>query len=205
MVSPVFIRESPCWRRLAVAVAFCLLASQAAQAAPSQVILIRHGEKPSDGDEPRMQGALPTGKDDLSLKGWERAYALAPYFLGMLKEAPVAIYAQKPGQEHRKSRRPVQTVQQIAGHFKLEVNQRFQHDDGADMAKEILSNPSYDGKVVLICWEHHVIPDIAKALGVKDPPAFPEVFDRTWVIAFENGKAELRDLPQMLMRGDSSD
>ena len=55
-------------------------------AEPAQVIIIRHAEKPDEGNE-------------LSLAGRERAAALAPYFLGetaLLRFGPpVAIYVQR--------------------------------------------------------------------------------------------------------------
>jgi hypothetical protein len=58
--------------------------------------------------------------------------------------------------------------------------------------------------MVLICWEHKAIPALAKQLGVKDPPHFPDVFDRLWVISFpRDGKPGLRDLPQKLLFGDA--
>ena len=41
--------------------------------------------------------------------------------------------------------------------------------DYAQMVKEILTKPEYDGKVVLICWEHKAIGDLATAFGVAQP------------------------------------
>lgn len=164
-------------------------------AGPAQVILIRHAEKPEEGH-------------DLSLKGRERAAALVPYFqetpevLEFMK--PVAIYAQKSTDGHP-SRRPVQTVQPLAAALKLPVRQ-FGHSDFQDMVKEIRGAAEYEGKTVLICWEHHVITKIANEFGVKDPPDFPSAFDRTWIISFPaGGKPKLRDVPQKLMYGDRSD
>ena len=60
----------------------CLLLSlvgAVALAKPGQVIIIRHGEKPAEGD-------------DLTVKGRERAAALAPFFQDG-DYRPVAIYA----------------------------------------------------------------------------------------------------------------
>src|SRR5262249_9427793 len=115
---------------------------------------------------------------------------------------PVAIYAQKSTDTHR-SKRPVETVKGLAKAVKLTVIE-FAHDDYAKMVREITGKPEYEGKTVLICWEHHAIRDIAVELGVKNPPKFPGAFDRIWVITFpKKGKPTLRDLPQKLMFGDS--
>ena len=124
---------------------------------PAEVIIMRHGEKPEQGD-------------DLSLKGRERAAALVPFFLNRDKELPVAIYAQRPGEEHH-SRRMVETVMPLAHELKLEVK-TCERSDYAEMIKEILAKPEYDGKVVLICWEHKAIRDLATALGIAAPPAW---------------------------------
>lgn len=69
-----------------------------------------------------------------------------------------------------------------------------------------MKNPSYEGKMVLIAWEHRIIPEIAEEFGVMNAPKkWPgEVFDRLWVIDFEGGKpVNFRNLPQRLMFGDS--
>jgi hypothetical protein len=128
-----------------------------AEGKPAQVILIRHAEKPPEGD-------------DLSLKGKERAAALVPYFLGRPEvlqfKAPVAIYAQGPKKEGS-SRRPVETVKGLAAALKLDVIDKFTHDEYPQMVEEVLARPEYEGKTVLDCWEHKILPDIARAFGVK--------------------------------------
>jgi hypothetical protein len=165
-----------------------------AVAGPAQVILIRHAEKPSEGH-------------GLSQKGKERAAALVPFFLGrpevLQYKTPVAIYAQKSTETHR-SRRPVNTVKALAKKLELEVIE-YAHEDFARLVKEITSNRKYDGKMVLICWEHKAIRDLAREFGVKHAPKFPDVFDRVWIISFakEGKPPALLDLPQKLMFGDS--
>jgi hypothetical protein len=162
------------------------------------VILIRHGEKPGHGN------------DDLSQQGWERAAALVPYFKGRPEvldfKTPAAIYAQSPKKEGS-SLRPLHTVQGLAQALNLDVVQKYTRDDFQPMVDEILANPKYKGRMVLICWEHHVIPKIARALGAKDPPGFEDdVYDRTWVLTFKDtGKVALKVLPQRLMFDDTKE
>lgn len=170
----------------------CLLLSlvgAVALAKPGQVIIIRHGEKPAEGD-------------DLTVKGRERAAALAPFFQDG-DYRPVAIYACSPSEEHH-SRRCVETATPLAEAMKMTLK-TFHHGDFAPMAKEILSCPEYDGKIVLICWSHKEIPAVAAALGVADPPKWRgEVFDRLWIIRFSDGKATMHDAPQRLLYDDSA-
>lgn len=73
------------------------------------------------------------------------------------------------------------------------------------MTNAILDDLAFAGKIVLICWHHANIPDVAKALGVSKPPKWDgKVFDRVWKITYPKGQATLNDLPQMLLFGDSN-
>ena len=170
-------------------------------AQPAKVLIIRHAEKPEQGH-------------CLSVKGWQRATALVPFFLGELSDEcgnpqpgfarPAAIFAQKPTEEN-KSLRPLQTVQGLAQAMKIEL-QRYAHTGVAQMVQDIRATPALTGKTILICWEHHAIPKVAQAFGVQDPPEFHgSAFDRVWVINIKDGKAKLRDVPQQLLFGDSSE
>jgi len=162
---------------------------------PAQVIIIRHGEKPD-----------PEGTE-LSLKGRERAAALVPYFVSepdvLEFGTPIAIYAQ--AQKHEdSSKRSIQTVTPLADALHLKINHSFERDDFKDMVKEINRDEKYEGHTVLICWEHKVIPKIAKEFGAEDAPKkFRKVYDRTWVLTFKDHKCTCDDLPQQLMFGDS--
>jgi hypothetical protein len=183
-------------RSPALGLLVCSVCAAPVRAEPAQVLIIRHAEKPAKGH-------------DLSLKGRERAAALVPYFLGTRKllhyKASVAVYAQKSTKGHR-SRRPVQTVQGLAAALDLKVIE-YPHDDYAKMVADIRARPEYRGKTVLICWEHHGIPPLARAFGVQAPAKWPaKAFDRVWVLTFPpGGRPTFRDLPQRLLDGDSSD
>lgn len=164
------------------------------EATPGQVILLRHGEKPEQGSY-------------LTKKGFTRAAALVPFFTLPPANAsfniPMVIYAQAPG-DGDKSTRPVQTVAPLASALGVELVAEFCKTDYKKMVKAINENPAYDGMTVLICWAHGKIPHIAKAFGVQNPPAFPDVFDRIWVIDFSGDQVvSFQDLPQQLLYGDS--
>jgi hypothetical protein len=163
----------------------------AAEAKPAKVMIMRHGEKPEKGD-------------DLTQKGQERAWALVPFFTcDSLYGKPDAIFAQEPTDEHR-SRRPVQTVTPLANALKVDIK-KFGHSDFAKMVRQIMTDSQYDGQMVLICWEHHAIPDVAAEFGIKNAPVWPDnIFDRLWIITFPDSKPQLKIAPEKLLYGDAS-
>ncbi len=80
---------------------------------------------------------------------------------------------------------------------------RFTHLEYREVVKAVYANPAYEGKTVVVCWEHHVIPDLAKAFGVKDAPRWHEkVFDEFWIIQYPNGKAQMTVVPERVLAGD---
>lgn len=163
-------------------------------AVPAGIFIVRHGEKLPDIDH-------------LSTKGEERAAALAPYFAGtygLTSNNVAAVYAAKSNAE---SIRPVQTCTPLANLFKQPVNSEFKDEDYKQAAQQILTNANYNGKFVIICWKHHVIPQLAHALGIIPQPRkwHNNIFDRVWVIHYDQaGKVTLfKNLPQKLLFGDS--
>jgi hypothetical protein len=166
-----------------------------ALAGPAQVIIIRHGEKPETGS-------------DLSPRGYQRAQALVGFFQNnpavTQHGPPAAIYAEKPKPDGSQVR-PLETVQPLAASLGLQVDTDYKKADASGLAQSILSNPDYRGRMVLISWEHHVIPAIAQAFGLSRPPDWADdVFDRAWILNFDGGKpVSLQNVPQRLLPGDS--
>lgn len=165
---------------------------------PAYVILIRHAEKPETGEE-------------LSARGKERAAALAPFFLERPEITrfgkPTAIYAERP-KKATSSVRPMDTVAPLAKAIDRQVIDKFTRVEIEPMAKEILTQPAYSGKMVLVCWEHSMIPPLAKALGCTTAPDkwHGKAFDRLWVLSYHpDGSVTFEDLPQRLLFGDSKD
>ncbi len=178
---------------VSILVVSCLLVSTA-HARPAEVILIRHAEKPDDGD-------------GLSEKGWARARALPrllerPDLTRFGK--PVELFGMVPT-KNRPSRRALETLKYAAEALGLAINSNYSREQYDDLANEILENPDYNEKAVWVCWEHKVLIEMAKALGVKETPEWPdEQFDRAWVLDFDrNDKVTLSDLPERLLPGDS--
>jgi hypothetical protein len=158
-------------RSLALVCFFIWTWALGVRAAPAKIIIVRHGEKPADGNE-------------LSVKGCERAYMLPNFFKVWSINA---IYAQQPNGKNS-SLRPIQTVTPTALTANLKINNSFHRDDYALMTNELLNNPSLNGKTVVVSWEHSVIPKIAESLGVHLTSTLTDwpgsIFDQAWVITF---------------------
>lgn len=163
-------------------------------ASPSEIILLRHAEKPDKGS-------------NLSDRGWQRAAALPQIFLNRpeLKRLgpPAALYAMAPDQDN--GLRPMQTMKYVAQTFNLPLLTPATRYQTQALVDEILGRRDLDGKQVVVCWEHHQLSDIAAELGLSPVPKYPsDRFDRIWMVDFDtNGNVtSFRDLPQGLLDGD---
>jgi broad specificity phosphatase PhoE len=164
-----------------------------APSGPHIIMIIRHGEKPDDSE---------SGKDpDLSKKGFERADALAKVIPARFP-TPDFLFATH---KSKNSNRPVETITPLSAALREPIDATFKVDEVDKISKEILTDPKYAGKTILIAWHHEEIPELAKALGVKNVPDKWDaaVFDRVWVVTYNNGVATWRDLPQKALAGDS--
>lgn len=140
-----------------------------------KVIIIRHGEKPNDGD-------------NLSCQGQNRALQL-----------PTVLYNKfgRPDQTYvpslslglsTKHARMFQTVSPFAIQYNLTVNSQFDEKDYQNVATEVLNKTG----TVLLVWEHSAIHHLAKKLGVKNSPDWnDDDFDSIWIITFAEGVASL--------------
>ena len=140
-----------------------------------KVVIIRHGEKPKDGD-------------NLSCQGQNRALQLAAVLHAKLN-IPDDIYvpALKSDDETKHSRM-FQTISPFAIKYNLHINSKYSSDENEKIAKSVFKK---DG-LVLMVWEHSAIQALAGALGVKDtPPWADKDFDSIWVINYQDGKAIL--------------
>jgi hypothetical protein len=175
--------------KAAFTLVFALATSASAQsrvAPPAHIILIRHGEKPADPDNSHLSPA-----------GVARAQQLVPFITkdpAMSKlGVPVAVFASQTT-KHDNGQRSQETVAPLAKALNLPVQTPFRSNNYAALAEQILANPAYSGKTVLIAWTHEEIPRLAAALGVTPrPPKWKDsVYDRVYVISYgKGGKASL--------------
>ena len=189
---------------------FCAAAALAcgapAFAAPAQVVIIRHAEKQEYGNQ-------------LSEKGFRRAEALVNFFLSVPAVTgygtPVAVYAAAPKNEDS-SIRSIQTVTPLARALNITINTDFTRGQAHKLVKDIMENPRYTGRMVLICWQHGHTTDIVRELAEYSPygPAaeiflpdeWPDAkYDRAWIIDRYRGRVtSFKDIPQRLLPGDSN-
>ncbi|KAL9058444.1 MAG: hypothetical protein Q9162_001739 [Coniocarpon cinnabarinum] len=148
------------------ALALTLFLSTLAASKPT-VYLIRHGEKPDDGN-------------GLTEQGEQRAQCLRTVFGASSAYDIGYIMAEQPKKDGSRQR-PLDTVQPLATDLNLNVDTSCDRDD-ADCVEDVVK--SYDGPGnVLICWEHKRLTDIAEALGDNDAPDYPDDrFDVIWTL-----------------------
>jgi hypothetical protein len=161
------------------------------QRPPTTILIIRHAEKPPQGDP------------DLSAEGYARAQLLLKAFipLGVRPDLPTPQYIFAAAASTH-SNRSALTVIPLAEALHLQINQDYKDHDYTNLAAELLSG-RYAGKVILVSWHHGKIPQLAAALGARPPydPWPEQQFDRIWKIDYVNGKATLQDLPYEIPPG----
>jgi broad specificity phosphatase PhoE len=179
-----------------VALVVAVVACSQSHAQPREVLIIRHAEKQDTSIH-------------LSPEGQKRAEALPRLFVKSPDRpdpfpTPVFLFATKKSSN---SNRPVETVTPLAKALDLDINDRFNDDEYDKLAHELLTNPRYAGKTVLVCWHHEKIPELAQSLKVQDVPKEwkGQVFDRVWAITYKDGKAKLGIRHQALLPQDEKD
>ena len=192
-------------RILLAFIAAALLGAGTAFAAPAQIILIRHAEKPEAGA-------------GLSPQGFKRADALVKFFKSEPAVRrygdPAAIFAAAPKNEDS-SIRSIQTVTPLAKALGIQIDSSFMCGQTNKLARAIMENPAYNGCMVLICWQHERLIDAAQAFveyNNSSPAVFnsiplewpSETFDRAWILDLVDGKVvSFKNIPQRLLPGDS--
>jgi len=139
-----------------------------------RVVIIRHGEKPDNGD-------------NLSCKGFNRSLQLPAVLYSKFK-VPDKIFV--PSMNNGKSAshiRMFETITPFAIKYNVAINSKFDVDNVKEMAGSILKTNGY----ALVVWEHDKIDNLVKALGAdaKGMKWGGDDFDSIWIITFKNGKA----------------
>jgi broad specificity phosphatase PhoE len=177
----------------------------------TKIMVIRHAEKPAESGFPT--GVLETGEQDpesLTVRGWERAGALLCFFAptaGGLQYPDIAqpqfLFASGTG-KRSDSLRPQQTIKPLSEKLKLSVNTDYSKGEEKDLVAHVLGCSG----VVLICWQHEYISNIAnEILGETiTPQNWPKSrFDLVWVFDLNpiSGKYNFKQIPQLLLASDS--
>lgn len=153
---------------------------------PKRVVLLRHAEK--------------TGEDGdihLSKAGFARAKRLATYIPDTFG-APVAIFA---APRTPLSARSIETVTPLSLAINVTISPGVVDAALPAFVRALFSDPELNGGTIVVCWQHHDLPEIARLLGVPDnvcPEPWPDdVFDAIIDITYdEDGNCTAQRLSQ---------
>jgi hypothetical protein len=141
-----------------------------------KVIIIRHGEKPKNGDNLNCQGLNRAGllPDVIISKFGVPAYSYVP----SLSADSVTKHA-----------RMFQTLTPLAVKYNLAINSKFNGKDSSGIVQDILKKQGN----VLVVWDHRSIVPIIHAFGINGTQLKwdDDDFDSIWIITFKNGVAVL--------------
>ncbi|HKQ52380.1 MAG TPA: histidine phosphatase family protein [Pyrinomonadaceae bacterium] len=179
----------------------------------TKIMLMRHGEKPTN--DPPPYGVTVDGEresESLTVRGWQRAGALAAFFAPADNSfqdpalaRPQFIYASTPT-KRQGSRRSVETMTPLAEKLAIRINANYPKLEFDRMLEEAFLCSG----VVLICWQHELLPKIAnRILGDQKtaPQEWPEDrYDMVWVFDRDatSGRYDFKQVPQNLLMGDWS-
>ena len=181
--------------------------------AASKIMLIRHGEK-ADGTGATI-GVAISGREDpreLSVRGWQRAGAIAVLF-GRVSDltgrapalpVPTSIYAARSSP---KSNRSLRTVELLAASLSITIDASYGDGDEADVVSKAVAR----GGTALIAWKHDGLPVLAGLVSggrVECPSKWPDDrFDVVWLFERANPLQPWRfsQVPQLLLPGDRAD
>jgi hypothetical protein len=118
---------------------------------------------------------------------------------------PTHLFASKVGIDSN-SQRPRETLQPLAERLGLTIDTRFLKSQ----LKELVAAARTAEGVVLVAWEHHLIPSIATLItgdATRVPAAWPDDrYDLVWILEPEaSGSYGFRQVAQMLLAGDRAD
>lgn len=178
---------------------------------PERIMFIRHAEKPAPDLGSGVDANGKADEESLAVRGWQRAGALARFFCPAegahaAKLTPGSVFAPGTGPAS-KSRRSMQTVAPLVALLQetsaVNFVTAYLKDDGVALMKDVLAQSG----VVLIAWEHKILPSLIAYLphAPKVPASWPEDrFDLVWVLDRTADGWIFTQLPQMLLAGDST-
>jgi len=175
----------------------------------AKIMLMRHTERP-DADK-SIRGVTQEGiknKEELSVRGWQRAGALvrffAPqdnHFVHPALARPRILFACKAGPT-APSLRPQHSLLPLAELLEVEFNCDYSEGEEEALVEKVLAAEG----TPLISWKHrnmHVIANMI--LGNKEtaPQDWPlDRFDLVWVFDRQGTNWTFSQVPQLLLAGD---
>jgi hypothetical protein len=172
--------------------------TQEAPLSNAVILIIRHAEKPEDGD-------------GLTAQGMKRAQAYVHYFeTYRLDGKPLRITHLFAATDSKKSKRPRLTIEPLSVKLHQPIDLRFSDKDPEPIVEELKSKSH--GNEILIAWRHGKIPALLTALGADSKTLVPEgkwpedIYDRVIELHFDSsGKivpAKCHMVLEHLLRSD---
>ncbi|WP_345814912.1 phosphoglycerate mutase family protein [Paraburkholderia sp. PREW-6R] len=180
--------------------------------APHRIMFIRHAEKPDASSGTGIDADGKPDEESLAVRGWQRAGALVRFFCPAedshaTQRRPGTVFAPGTGPASE-SRRAMQTVTPLVAKVretsKVEFITTYLKDDGEALMKDVLTRAG----VVLISWEHKVLPTLIGHMpgAPAVPSKWPDKrFDMVWVLDRDDDTWSFSQLPQLLLAGDSDE
>ncbi|MGQ0456910.1 MAG: SixA phosphatase family protein [Hyphomicrobium sp.] len=129
---------------------------------PSRILLTRHAKKTGDPDDIHLSAA-----------GRKRADRLATYIPETFGRPDFIVAAARS----RRSIRSIETMEPLAVALGKDVRHDIEDKDFPELVETLRTDPAYRGALVVVCWHHGKLPDIAAQLGAPDgsyPPDWPD-------------------------------
>ncbi len=178
----------------------------------TKIMLVRHAERPSA--DKSIRGVTPEGvknKEELTVRGWQRAGALARFFAPRDNHfvhpslaRPEILFACKAGPA-APSLRPQHSLLPLASLIEAELNCDFYEGQEKELVQTVIVAQG----TVLVAWKHNTMQVIANSiLGNKTsaPQYWPlDRFDLVWVFDRRGGAWTFVQVPQLLLAGDRPD
>lgn len=178
----------------------------------AKIMLIRHTERPSP-DKSIIGVGLDgrKNKEDLTVRGWQRAGALARYFAPSDNhfshpeiERPKSLFACRADQA-APSLRPQHSLLPISELIRVQINTNLAEGEEARLVEQVLTAPG----AVLIAWKHrnmHVIANMILQDNSTAPQYWPYGrYDVTWIFSKKGERWTFTQVPQLLLSGDRPD
>jgi hypothetical protein len=177
-----------------------------------KIMLIRHAERPNA--DKSLRGVGFDGRKDkesLTVRGWQRAGALARFFApvddhfaqrGLAR--PASLYACKAAPEDP-SLRPQHTLVPLAELLQVELNRDHFNGDEIALVKHMQSGEG----PALVAWKQDGMHLIANAI-LGDKTTAPQQWpygrhDFVWVFDRRGERWTFSQVPQLLLAGDSAE
>ncbi|MEM5448533.1 MULTISPECIES: hypothetical protein [Paraburkholderia] len=178
---------------------------------PDRIMFIRHADKPAANEGMGIEADGKPDAESLCVRGWQRAGALARFFCPIEKAhaaqlKPATVFAAGAGPSS-KSKRSMQTVAPLVSLLRetsqVDYVTTYLKDDGRALMADVLTRAG----VVLIAWEHKVLPSLIGHMPRAPivPATWPDDrFDVVWIFDRTGDNWSFSQLPQLLLAGDST-